>query len=307
LLGAAVPSPVLVMAIVLLAFWLLYTGASAKAYWTSIVGALVLGVVALSFIDRDSVCGTFADQGCPGAQAGWKDTVPKIVVALFIVAALSCFVTCLRYLLDHWIEENLQQLGSPMPKPRPTMNSVLHSKPTRNDLKSSATRAAKGKALKPFVAAWVLLFFAWAYPVLIHPSLFEGAAEDDVEAPVRKLVAIVIGAVALLVLGAALVSKQRRKHLTARRIIVVTVLVAAAIVAFLAIDRSVIIRLERGDVIRWVTTLSDNRPAATLIGIPAVFIALEYARTQYQIVHSKLAHRNALARLRKGSVATRKQ
>ena len=53
----------------------------------------------------------------------------------------------------------------------------------------------------------------------------------------------------------------------------------------------------RGDVIRWVETLSNNRPAVALIGIPVVFIALEYARTQYQMVHSRLAHRNALARL----------
>ena len=275
LLGASVPSPVLVMAIVLLAFWLLYTGASAKAYWTSIVGALVLGVIALSFIDRGSVCGTFADQGCTGAQAGWKDTVPRIVVAVLILAAISCLVTSLRYVLDRSIDENMQQLGS-----------------------RAATKAAHGKAaIKPFVAALVLIVLAWAYSALIHPALFEGAKSDKVEASVRNVVAIVVGVVAVLILGAAVATKERRKHLTARRFMVVAILVVAAIITFITVDRSVII--SRGDVIRWVETLSKNRPAVALIGIPAVFIALEYARTQYQMVHSKLAHRNALIRLRR--------
>ena len=46
LLGADIPGSIVVVAVLLLAVWLLYTGASAKAWWTSIIGAVALVVIA---------------------------------------------------------------------------------------------------------------------------------------------------------------------------------------------------------------------------------------------------------------------
>ena len=79
----------------------------------------------------------------------------------------------------------------------------------------------------------------------------------------------------------------------------------AIVVAALIVRSDDDFTLLRGDLVRWVETLSDNRSIAVLMGIPAVFIALEYARTQYQLLHTKSAHRMALARLRRSAQDTR--
>ncbi len=213
LLGADVPSPVMVVSVLLLAVWLLYTGASAKAWWPSIIGALALGVVALSFIEPEQACAVFADQGCPTPQPGWKGTAPWILTGVFAFVALACVVTAVRYRLDHSIEQAEAALGA-----EPVDAGV------RPDGRSVTVMVVAAIVFAVLAALWV--------PV-IHPFLFEGDGTSGL----------------------------------------------------------------RSTVIGWVEALGNNRAIVTLVGIPAVFLGLEYLRLQLSALRSKLAHRRALRQL----------
>ena len=280
LLGADVPSPVLVASIALLGVWLVYTGASAKAWWTSAVGALVLGVVALSFIDPGKACNTFADAAsCPPPifdEPGWKGALPSIVVVVFGIGALLSLIQGIRYLLDRGIQTQLEQLGAP----------VMAGKPLRN------------KAFKAFGITVLFAAIAFVYEQWVHPTLFTGSPSDSTTWNESVLVLGVLAAAAALVVANAFVGPASPKRLTWQRLVGVGVLALAAVMVMLVHDGATI-TLRRSDVIRWISTLGDNRAMVTLVAIPAVFIALEFARTQYQIVRTRVDHRTALLRLRK--------
>lgn len=280
LLGADVPSPVLVASIALLGVWLVYTGASAKAWWTSAVGALVLGVVALSFIDPGKACNTFADAAtCPPPifdEPGWKGALSPIVVIVFGVGALLSLIQGIRYLLDRGIQTQLEQLGAP----------VMAGKPQRD------------KAFTAFVIAVVFAAIALVYVQWVHPTLFTGSPTDSTTWNESALVFGALAVVAVMVLASAFVGARSPKRLTGQRVVAIGVLVIAAVALVLVHDGATV-TLRRGDVIRWISTLGDNRAMVTLVGIPAVFIALEFARAQYQMVRSRVEHRTALLRLRK--------
>lgn len=164
LLGGHVPSPVLVVSIFLLAVWLVYTGASAKAYWPSLLGAAVLGVVALSFIEPDDACSVFARTGCrmpnhPSwsvVQPGWKGPVQWIVALVFGCAAVSCLITLVRTRQDNAI-------------------AALTAEVTGSGGGSAATDETK-RTSGLVVAAVVLGALAVGYPAWIHRRLFGGTA-----------------------------------------------------------------------------------------------------------------------------------
>ncbi|MEP7202426.1 MAG: patatin-like protein [Ilumatobacteraceae bacterium] len=297
LLGADVPGSIMVGAILLLAVWLLNTGASAKAWWTSFIGALALVVIALSFIDSSAACSTFATD-CAETQPGWKSNLPQIVAVVLALAALSCLVTSIRYLFERSIQRNLELLGAPLLTSRPQrVQAFVESENRRSDLVVWLSAVVKAKAFKTLVATVVLAALAVAYPWRIHAALFEGKLADDVKRGLLGIIAIAVALAAVAVITRTYVGSNSPKRMSVRRLLGVVVLVAI-VVTLLVTRTNDHITLQRGDIVRWVRTLGDNRAIVVLMGLPAVFIALEYARTQYQLLHAKSAHRKALVRLR---------
>jgi hypothetical protein len=213
LLGGDVPGPVVTLSVLLLAVWLVYTGASADSWTPSLVGAAALGVVALSYIEPEQACAVFADQGCATPQPGWKGTVPWILTGLFALVAVSCLITAWRYRIDRSSEE-IQRRITATP---PLDGDVLPDHRVRTMVIAAVVFAA-------LAALWV--------PV-IHPFLFEGDGSSGL----------------------------------------------------------------RSTVIGWIEALGNNRAIVTLVGIPVVFLGLEYVRLQWTTINSKLAHRRALRRL----------
>ena len=106
LLGADIANPVIVAACVLLAAWLLYTGASVHSWAYSITGVLVLGVVALSFIDEAKVCAALATTCSPVAvQPGWKGTVRWLVPSGLAVMSLMLVLAWWRERSERRIQD----------------------------------------------------------------------------------------------------------------------------------------------------------------------------------------------------------
>ena len=116
LLGGEVPNGVLVVALALLAAWVVFTGFTVGAPVVGAVVALAVGIVALAFIEPHRVCPVFAEEGCGRPPPEWKDNVGDLVpLALLVVAALVVGREVCRWAMRRWLGP--QDTRPPAPRP----------------------------------------------------------------------------------------------------------------------------------------------------------------------------------------------